>query len=65
MSLAIVAGAIAALLAACIVVPILNARQPRWYMAMGYFGIRVLTPPLVWLTKMLERINRCNPGNMR
>lgn len=56
MSSAIFAGCLAALLVCDIVLPVLNAKQPRWYMAMGRIGIRVLTPPLRWITRVLERL---------
>lgn len=56
MSEAMIAGTFAGILAAYIFVPILNERQPRWYMAMGEFGIRLLTPPIIALTRLLTWI---------
>lgn len=51
------AGCFAALLAARIFIPILNEKQPRWYMAIGEWCIARLKPLIIALTRMLERLN--------
>lgn len=56
MSVAILAGGFAAFLACRIFVPILNEKQPRWYMAIGEWGLRRLKGPIILFTRMLERI---------
>lgn len=55
---ALFAGCLAALLVCDIVLPVLNAKQPRWYVVIGEWGIKLLTPPLVWLTRIVERLLR-------
>lgn len=56
MSGAIFAGCLAALLVCRVVIPVLNAKQPRWFLVIGEWGIRILTPLLVWLTRIVERL---------
>lgn len=56
MSIAILAGSFAAFLTCRVFVPILNEKQPRWYVAIGEWGLRRLKGPIIMLTRMLERI---------
>lgn len=54
--IAALAGCFAAFLAAYIVLPYLDEHQPRWYMAIGEWGIKVLRKPIIALIRILERL---------
>lgn len=50
-------GFFVANLAAYIFIPILDEKQPRWYMAIGEWCIARLKPLIIALTRMLEKLN--------